>query len=911
MTGRLFCPRALVLSRLLDLRFGDKAEEAAYLGDSDRHRLWHATWAGSLTCVVLIVTESTWAHSEFSHEPAPLRIDQWDGRWLHVVYTAMAVLVVGGLALTAACRLNSGWLSAEKLVAIQYMAIIAVLTVGRRESVKAQTQSYDWADHGNGDANTLLGLDTALTSLSLSGSLRFHHLLLQAMLAWLMWCGSVVAFGPEVDNFQTSSMTILLFLFAFALSGAWRFERFERSMWKQRQTIREQETKISEQSAMACGMRAVAERFCGFVLSVRTDTRVCDESLPASAFFGRTTLGRALDELVSKHDQERVATALAQASASGLPACIQVTCQCGESRTQEAQLLIADTGGASPKYIVGVSTQHAEEAVRSGAPLDLDLSMTVACGGHEETDLSDGSDFTAVMFRDQGLDSIAELGREEHWLIPAADVRMPTPVCILGKGSYGVVAIALLHGEAVAAKTLPSEGGRGRHLRALLNELRVLRRVRHPNVVGLLGATLDPSAGTVVLVYELIAGARLDEAVRAEMARLDRFRLIFGMSSALRYLHSLDPPIVHSDLKGGNVMVEEVGKGLRAKIIDFGLSRFLVGGCRAGGGTAAWSAPERFLDSGGAKSTSMDVFPFGWLARLTLTGERPHGGRRGRALDDALELMLEKGKVSPLLWAEGTPWRRQGEELCRACFAFEARRRPSMRAIQDRLRTWLDSEEVVQLGYAPAATWMQSTSFVEGHGDLRRAAEDVEDVLHCDLDPQDDFRVVCVEHMVAGLQAQAYPSLGESFFSWLEAPDDLRLLMLSTMKSARSGISVAPVLRRFGGVAIRPPGLAGGAFRRRVSLVAAFPRDGASVNLRVREAGGRPANSGQTKSSRRAPPKRVPPPPCREHPAPPTGRRTRDQRPGRHVLGLCTCSQRQRPGSSQRRFCARSWAPIT
>lgn len=49
-------------------------------------------------------------------------------------------------------------------------------------------------------------------------------------------------------------------------------------------------------------------------------------------------------------------------------------------------------------------------------------------------------------------------------------------------------------------------------------------------------------------------------------------------------------------------MVEGMRRGVRAKIIDFGLSRFLTKRAEVKGGSIGWSPPERFLDPKGARS---------------------------------------------------------------------------------------------------------------------------------------------------------------------------------------------------------------------------------------------------------------------------------------------------------------------
>ena len=83
------------------------------------------------------------------------------------------------------------------------------------------------------------------------------------------------------------------------------------------------------------------------------------------------------------------------------------------------------------------------------------------------------------------------------------------------------------------------------------------------------------------------------EKARAKM------ELAKGIAAAIAFLHAQAPLVLHHDLKSANVLVFDTGGALRAKLTDFGLSltasgSSLAGTVRAGGGTAAYQAPEQF-----------------------------------------------------------------------------------------------------------------------------------------------------------------------------------------------------------------------------------------------------------------------------------------------------------------------------
>jgi hypothetical protein len=159
--------------------------------------------------------------------------------------------------------------------------------------------------------------------------------------------------------------------------------------------------------------------------------------------------------------------------------------------------------------------------------------------------------------------------------------------------------------------------------------------------------------GVLYLVMEKVEGESL-AAVRARGARLGQgevIRMLEDVGAALRYLHGRAPPIVHRDIKPGNVIHRPDGS---FALVDFGAVRDRLR--PAGGstvvGTFGYMAPEQFQ---GRASPRSDVYGLGATALAMLTGEEPeelpHEGLRidvgsalargtPRGLGRALEAML-------------------------------------------------------------------------------------------------------------------------------------------------------------------------------------------------------------------------------------------------------------------------------
>jgi serine/threonine-protein kinase len=190
----------------------------------------------------------------------------------------------------------------------------------------------------------------------------------------------------------------------------------------------------------------------------------------------------------------------------------------------------------------------------------------------------------------------------------------------LGGGSFGEVyrawderldrevALKLLAGAAQAA---PLEIGS-----TIIEEGRLLARVRHPNVVTIHGGdVIDDRIG---LWMELVSGQTLERVV-AEGKRFtaaETVALGIDLCNAVAAVHAAG--LLHRDIKASNVMV--AGDG-RVVLMDFGTGRELEDATVSLAGTPLYLAPELF--AGGKPSAASDVYSVGVLLYHLLTGSYP------------------------------------------------------------------------------------------------------------------------------------------------------------------------------------------------------------------------------------------------------------------------------------------------
>lgn len=91
----------------------------------------------------------------------------------------------------------------------------------------------------------------------------------------------------------------------------------------------------------------------------------------------------------------------------------------------------------------------------------------------------------------------------------------------------------------------------------LLAEIRILSRLKHPRVISLVGACLEE--GRLALVTELAKGGNLHHALHVrhlEFTRQQRFHIASEFLEGVRYLHALQPPVLHLDLKSMNLVLD-------------------------------------------------------------------------------------------------------------------------------------------------------------------------------------------------------------------------------------------------------------------------------------------------------------------------------------------------------------------
>jgi serine/threonine-protein kinase TNNI3K len=223
----------------------------------------------------------------------------------------------------------------------------------------------------------------------------------------------------------------------------------------------------------------------------------------------------------------------------------------------------------------------------------------------------------------------------------------------IAKGGFGEVYKGTYKGRIVAIKRLLLESRKDmKHIQAFIAEIRLMAFMEHPNIVQFIGVAWDALSDLSAVTEFMYQGDLRTLLLKYERLgyqhgfNREKIKIVCDIAKGLTYLHSLNPVVVHRDLKSRNVLLD---KNLIAKLTDFGVSRESVDHTMtAGVGTGLWMAPE--VMTGERYNEKADIFSFGVLLSEIDTHSIPYShakiGSDGRTIaDTALMQMIVMGKL--------------------------------------------------------------------------------------------------------------------------------------------------------------------------------------------------------------------------------------------------------------------------
>ncbi|PSS26048.1 Receptor-like serine/threonine-protein kinase [Actinidia chinensis var. chinensis] len=260
---------------------------------------------------------------------------------------------------------------------------------------------------------------------------------------------------------------------------------------------------------------------------------------------------------------------------------------------------------------------------------------------------------------------------------------------VIGEGGYGVVFRAVLtDGSVVAVKNLLNNKGQAE--KEFKVEVEAIGKVRHKNLVGLLGYCAEGARR--LLVYEYMDNGNLEQWLHGDVGPVSpltwdiRMKIVVGTAKGLAYLHEgLEPKVVHRDVKSSNILLD---RKWNPKVSDFGLAKLLEPEkshvTTRVMGTFGYVSPE--YASTGMLNEWSDVFSFGVLLMEIVTGRNP------------VDYSRPPGEMNLVDWFKGMVASRRGEEVvdpliqvqpapralkrvllvCLRCIDLDVKKRPKM-----------------------------------------------------------------------------------------------------------------------------------------------------------------------------------------------------------------------------------------
>ena len=266
----------------------------------------------------------------------------------------------------------------------------------------------------------------------------------------------------------------------------------------------------------------------------------------------------------------------------------------------------------------------------------------------------------AQVLQQQLHDAEARLREADFWVVQSDDVHLTDEE--IGRGGWAVVKIAHFRGLRVAAKCLHEDLVYPYHRNIFQREMSFAAKLRHPNLLQFIGATVEPA---MIILTEVMPTSLRALVNRTRLTNKQIVSIALDVARALNYLHLMRPhPILHRDLSSANVLLEPTPEdGWRAKVSDYGTANFSQYLRTENPGSPVYSAPE--ARNPDLQSAKMDIYSFGVLLIEMCTSEFPVPEMRPRLIPTIAHAQLVA--------------------LIRSCLAPDRHQRPRCSVVIERL----------------------------------------------------------------------------------------------------------------------------------------------------------------------------------------------------------------------------------
>ncbi|KAF2073404.1 hypothetical protein CYY_005283 [Polysphondylium violaceum] len=270
-----------------------------------------------------------------------------------------------------------------------------------------------------------------------------------------------------------------------------------------------------------------------------------------------------------------------------------------------------------------------------------------------------------------------------HW-IPSADIEY---IKRIGSGTYSKVYKGKYQNKFVAIKTMRGSNMTTEQIEGFKKECDILSTIQSPHLISFYGSCIEESQLSMVVEY--CSKGTLYKVLNNPLLDFDWdkfFKWTIQIVEGVKYLHNMNPPVVHRDLKTLNILISSEWN---AKICDFGLTRTMtmtnvstLGTLR---GTMAYTAPEIY--EGLLFNTRSDVYSLGIIFWETVN--RCFSGSYLKpfhdhpiSLDIQIIILTSRNKIRPIL---NQHWPEELRHLIAWCWDEVPDKRPNCNEVYDYL----------------------------------------------------------------------------------------------------------------------------------------------------------------------------------------------------------------------------------
>ncbi|MFN7036379.1 MAG: protein kinase domain-containing protein [Bellilinea sp.] len=199
-------------------------------------------------------------------------------------------------------------------------------------------------------------------------------------------------------------------------------------------------------------------------------------------------------------------------------------------------------------------------------------------------------------------------------------------VSILGQGGMGSVYQAMDENLGIMVAVKENLFLTDEYARQFQREANILASLRHPNLPRVGDYFTIPGQGQY-LIMDYIDGEDLRQRIERLGTLPEEEVILIGVAicDALHYLHTRTPPIIHRDIKPGNIKITPEGQ---IALVDFGLAKVMSGGQQTTTGaramTPGYSPPEQYGTA--PTDARTDIYSLGATLYACLTGTIPEDG---------------------------------------------------------------------------------------------------------------------------------------------------------------------------------------------------------------------------------------------------------------------------------------------